>query len=475
MNEIPYTFEGVRSIASIQDEFDASLDTGEHTEVIVRVGGRLLLRRGQGKLVFGTLHDSSGRVQLFAPVETTPDFEEFAGLSLGDWLGVTGTVMKTRRGELSIQVNDWVRLAEARRQFPDKWHGLTDIDTRYRQRYVDLWVTEESRRAFQMRTRGISLIRRWLEDRGFVEVETPILQPIPGGALAQPFVTHHNALDTDLYLRIALELYLKRLIVGGFDKVFEIGRTFRNEGISPSHNPEFTMLELYQAYGDYNDMMDLTEQLVSYLATELTGSTELIHGGRELNLGAPWRRSTLVELVSENVGVPVSLETPIEDLRALVAKYTLHVDSSWGSGKLLMELYEKSTEPNIWEPTFVLDIPKEVSPLARDHRTSPGFTEHADAVVAGRELAPMYSELIDPQEQRERLNEQAARKQAGDDEAMTIDEDFLRALDYGMPPTGGLGLGIDRLFMLLADVPNIRDVVLFPTLRPEHVAPESKS
>ena len=431
------------------------------------VAGRILLRRVQGKLAFATLADSSGRVQLFAPADTTPRFQEFCDLHLGDWLGVTGDVMKTRKGEVSVKVREWVLLAEARRAFPDKWHGLTDVDTRYRQRYVDLWVTEDAQRTFAMRSRVLSLTRRWLEDRGFMEVETPVFHPIPGGATAKPFVTHHNALDLDLYLRVAPELYLKRLVVGGFEKVFEIARVFRNEGISPRHNPEFTMLELYEAYADYTDIMRLVEELVAYLATEILGTTKITYGGRDLDLTPPWRRATMVDLVDEQIGVRVDLRAPIEDLRALATEHGVHVEPDYGPGKLLLEIYEKTTEAELWGPVFVMDYPVEVSPLSRDHRELPGFVERFEAIVAGRELCNAFSELVDPDVQRARFETQGAARAAGDEEAMAVDEDYIRALEYGLPPTGGLGIGVDRLIMLLADAPSIRDVILFPTLRPE--------
>ncbi|MGH9190499.1 MAG: lysine--tRNA ligase [Acidimicrobiales bacterium] len=466
MTAVPYRFERTATTAELRARH-GELPAGSETGVAVSVAGRLMLRRVQGKVAFGTLADSSGRAQLFARADNTPRFDEFCALSLGDWVGVTGEVMTTRRGELSVRVGDWVVLAETRRQFPDKWHGLSDPDTRYRQRYVDLWVTDESRRAFLLRSRVLSLLRRWLEDRGFVEVETPVLQPVPGGALARPFVTHHNALDTDLYLRIAPELYLKRLVVGGFERVFEIGRVFRNEGLSPRHNPEFTMLELYQAYADYTDLMALTEEVVARLATELCGTTRLTYGGRDLDLAPPWRRATLVELVAENAGIEVDLAMPVEELRRVALGAGVAVEGWWGPGKLLLEIYEKTTEAALWGPVFVLDYPAEVSPLARSHRSKPGYVERFEAIVAGRELANAFSELVDPDDQRSRFEAQAAQGKAGDAEAMAVDEDYLRALEYGLPPTAGLGIGIDRLVMLLADVSNIRDVVLFPTLRPE--------
>ncbi len=300
-----------------------------------------------------------------------------------------------------------------------------------------------------------------------MEVETPVFHPIPGGATAKPFVTHHNALDLDLYLRIAPELYLKRLVVGGFEKVFEIARVFRNEGISPRHNPEFTMLELYEAYADYTDIMRLVEELVAYLATEILGTTKITYGGRDLDLTPPWRRATMVDLVEEQIGVRVDLRTPIDDLRALATEHGVHVEPDYGPGKLLLEIYEKTTEAELWGPVFVMDYPVEVSPLSRDHREIAGFVERFEAIVAGRELCNAFSELIDPDVQRARFEAQGAARAAGDEEAMAVDEDYIRALEYGLPPTGGLGIGVDRLIMLLADAPSIRDVILFPTLRPE--------
>ncbi|MEY2462944.1 MAG: lysyl-tRNA synthetase, class [Acidimicrobiaceae bacterium] len=462
----PYRFERTASAAELQARH-AGLEPGTETDERVTVAGRLLLRREMGKLAFGTLQDGSGRIQLFARSGATPDFEAFTSLSLGDWIGVTGAVMTTKTGELSVRVDEWVVLAEAQRQFPDKWHGITDPDTRYRQRYVDLWVTDEARRTFQLRSKAVSLIRRFLEERGFVEVETPVFHPIPGGATAKPFVTHHNALDMDVYLRIAPELYLKRLVVGGMEKVFEIARVFRNEGLGYRWNPEFTMLELYEAYADYTDMMAITEELTAYLAQELLGTTKVTYGGRELDLTPPWRRATMSELVQEQIGTYVDLRTPIEELERLCDEHEVHHEPGWGPGKLILELYEKTTEANLWGPVFVCDYPKEVSPLARDHREKEGYVERFEPIIAGREIGNAFSELVDPAAQRANFEEQAAQKAAGDDEAMAVDDDYVRALEYGLPPTGGLGIGIDRLVMILADVQTIRDVILFPTLRPE--------
>jgi lysyl-tRNA synthetase class 2 len=340
---------------------------------------------------------------------------------------------------------------------------------RYRQRYVDLAVNPAVKELFATRSRVVQTIRETLAAEGYLEVETPMLQPIPGGAAARPFKTHHNALDMDLFLRIAPELYLKRLVVGGFERVFEIGRSFRNEGLSPRHNPEFTMLELYAAYFDYGDLMALTEELIAFLATELLGTTKLTYGtaARSLDLTPPWRRASLADLVEEHTGRRLDVRMDVDELRREAADLGVPHDPAFGPGKLLLEIYEKTTEHQLWGPVFVTDYPKEVSPLARDHREIPGLVERFEAIVAGRELANAFSELIDPMEQRKRFEDQARQRAAGDEEAMVVDEDYLRALEYGLPPTAGLGIGIDRLVMLLADVSSIRDVLLFPTLRPE--------
>ena len=463
---VPYRFEPNARAADLQSEF-ASLEPGTETGRRVTVAGRLMLRRVQGKIAFGTLQDGSGRVQLFARAQDTPRFDEFCALSLGDWIGASGIVMTTKRGELSVKVDDWTLLAEARRQFPDKWHGITDPDTRYRQRYVDLWVTEEARQTLLLRSKVVSEIRRFLEARDFIEVETPIFHPIPGGAIAKPFVTHHNALDMDVYLRIAPELYLKRLVVGGMEKVFEIGRVFRNEGLGYRWNPEFTMLELYQAYADYTDMMKLTEELIAHLAETLFETTTLPYLGKTIDLAPPWRRASMSELVKEQIGAYVDLRTPIDELRRLCDEHAVPYEPEDGPGKLILELYEKTTEPELWGPVFVMDYPQEVSPLARPHREKEGYVERFEPVVAGREIGNAFSELLDPEVQRANFEAQAARKAAGDEEAQPVDDDYVRALEYGLPPNGGLGIGIDRLVMLLADAPTIRDVILFPTLRPE--------
>ena len=462
--DLPSTFAKDASAAELHERFDG-LGAGEESGQRFTVAGRVMLIRRQGKLCFATLADQSGRIQLFSALDATERFEDFAKLSLGDWVGASGEAMKTRKGEFSVKVASWQMLAPTRRPFPDKWHGLSDIDTRYRQRELDLWVSEETRAIFQIRTRLISAMRRYLDEHGFMEVETPMLHPIVGGASAKPFVTHHNALDRELYLRIAPELYLKRLVVGGFERVYEIGRNFRNEGISPCHQPEFTMLEAYQAYGDYHDMMSLTEGLVASSVEAAVGTTKLTYQGRELDLTPPWRRASMVDLIEEHAGVRVDLRTPVEKLRALVEEHGGTVDASGGPGRLIVELYEQVAEADLWEPTFVMDHPKEVSPLARDHRELEGFVERFEPVIAGRELGNAFSELTDPVDQRERFEAQAARQAAGDEEAMGIDEEYIRALEYGLPGTGGMSVGIDRLVMLITDVSNIRDVITFPTLK----------
>jgi lysyl-tRNA synthetase, class II len=463
---VPYRFQPTATAASVREKHGDIAD-GSETGEAVTVAGRLMLRREQGKLAFGELRDSSGEIQLFAGAGWTEDFDGFTSLSLGDWIGATGEVVKTRRGELSIKVQSWVLLAENRRGFGDKWKGITDVETRYRQRYADLWANPEARRVFELRIRMVSLIRRWMEERGFVEVETPIFHPVFGGATAKPFMTHHNALDIDLYLRVAPELFLKRLVVGGFERVYEIGRVFRNEGLSTRHNPEFTMLEAYAAYGDYHDAMELIEGLVAHLARELCGTTTITYAGRELDLTPPWRRATMVDLIEEHAGVRVGLDLGIDKLRAIAQEHGVGLDESWGPRKTIFEIYEKTVETQIWNPVFVMDYPQEVSPLARDHREVRGFVERFEPVVAGRELGNAFSELIDPDDQRTRFEAQAAAKAAGDDEAMEVDDDYVRALEYGLPPTYGIGIGIDRLAMLLSGAEAIRDVIFFPTMRPE--------
>jgi lysyl-tRNA synthetase class 2 len=465
----PVKFERDASARQLHEEFDDALEAGAETERRVRVAGRLLLIRRQGKLSFGTLRDGTGTVQLFVSRGVVGDgpFEAFDQLDLGDWVGVVGLVMKTKKGELSIKVESFQLLSKALRPLPDKWHGLSDVDTRYRQRYVDLIANDEARRVFEIRFAIIAAVREFLVERGYIEVETPVLHPIAGGATARPFVTHYNALDNDVYLRVAPELYLKRLLVGGLERVFEFARVFRNEGLSTRHNPEFTMLELYEAYADYYDMMRLTEEMVADAAQRVIGHTDVEWEGLHLELAPPWERRTLLDLVREHAGVDVHPSQPVEDLRKICDELGVEYEAPWGSGKLILEIYEKTAEAKIVGPTFVCDYPREVSPLARPHRDDPTLTERFEAIVGGRELCNAFSELNDPVDQLRRFEAQARLKNLGDAEAQGLDADYVRALEYGMPPAGGMGIGVDRLVMLIAGVGTIREVILFPHLRPE--------
>ena len=447
----------------------AGLPAGTITDHAVRMAGRLMGQRRHGGLIFGDLQDETGTIQLMVARDQVgeralADFEE---LDLGDWVGVSGTVAASDHGELSVRLTAFELLAKSLRAFPSIRHGLTDPDARYRRRYLDLTLSERTRETFAIRSTVIATIRRVLHDRGFHEVETPVLLDQAGGAAARPFITHHNALDIDMTLRIALELPLKRLIVGGMDRVFEIGRVFRNEGLDTRHNPEFTLLEAYQAFGDYHDMMDLTEALVVAAVTEATGSTVVRVGDREIDLAPPWRRATMADLIRENAGVEMHPEMPVADARAIADELGVHWLEAWGAGKIMSEIYDESSEAKLIEPTFVLDHPREISPLARAHRDDPALTERFELVVAGRELANAYSELNDPVDQAARFKAEAELQAGGDEEAEPVDDDYVEALEYGLPPTGGLGVGIDRLVMLIAGQEAIREVILFPTLRPE--------
>jgi lysyl-tRNA synthetase class 2 len=455
----------------------AELPNGAELDLEVAVAGRILTRRVLGKLAFFTLADESGPIQLFldrAGLEALhPDepsyFKELTGLTdVGDWIGVRGTLKRTDRGELSIKVSDWTMLCKSLQPLPDKWHGLADVEKRYRQRYLDLIVSPHTRETFRRRARMVSAIRRWLDERGFLEIETPVLQTEAGGADARPFHTHHNALDLPLTLRIATELHLKRLVVGGFERVYELGRIFRNEGVSTRHNPEFTSVEIYQAHADYEAMMGLTEQLIASAAEAVCGSTRLTYQGTEIDLTPPWTRATMHELVRQATGLDFNAFVDRASAAAAMAAVDLEVpDSADSIGRLLVEVFEQRVESSLQQPTFVLDYPVETSPLARAHRSKPGLVERFELFIAGRETANAFSELIDPVDQRQRLEAQQERRRAGDPEAQTVDEDFLQALEIGMPPCGGLGIGIDRLAMLLTDSPSIRDVIAFPLLRPE--------
>jgi lysyl-tRNA synthetase class 2 len=447
----------------------AALEPGTDTEHVVAVAGRVVAKRDQGKALFIVIRDGSGEIQLFCRLNVLgeTEFAAAAELDLGDWVGARGTVSRTRRGELSVVPVEISLLSKSLRPLPDKFHGLTDVETRYRQRYVDLIANPEVRKTFETRFRVVAAIRRYMESRDYVEVETPMLHPIPGGATARPFVTHHNALDMEFYLRIAPELYLKRLLVGGFERVYEINRSFRNEGISVRHNPEFTMLEAYEAFTNIEGMMGLTEGIVTAAAEAAQGTLHIAYQGTQIDLTPPYPRRTMISLVSEAAGEDVSFARTLEELRALCAEHEIPVDPSWGAGKLITEVFEKLVEHTLVQPTFVTEYPLETSPLARKKPGEPELTERFELIVTGREFANAFSELIDPVDQRERFAEQIAAKAGGDVEAMGYDEDYLRAMEYGMPPAGGMGIGIDRLVMLLTDSSSIRDVLLFPHLRPE--------
>lgn len=436
----------------------------------VAVAGRLMLKRLMGKASFATVQDGSGRIQFFISDEDVgaAAHEAFRHWDIGDIVGARGLVFKTHRGELSIRCRELRLLAKALRPLPDKFHGLADHEQRYRQRYVDLIVNESTRKAFQIRTRAVSAVRNFLVARDFVEVETPMLQPIPGGAQARPFATHHNALDMDMFLRIAPELYLKRLVVGGMERVFELNRNFRNEGISPRHNPEFTMLEFYAAYQNVDWMMDFTEELLRTVAQVSVGDPCLSYQGQRVDLGKPFERLHILEAIMRNVpGYSMQLLGDEDFLRQELARLSVAVSATAGIGTLQLLLFEQVAESRLVQPTFIVDYPAEVSPLARASDTNSAVAERFELFIAGRETANGFSELNDPEDQAERFRRQAEAKAAGDEEAMYYDDDYIRALEYGMPPTAGCGVGIDRLVMLLADVSNVRDVILFPHMRPE--------
>jgi lysyl-tRNA synthetase class 2 len=460
----PHEFAEREEIAAVRAAHEG-LEAGVETDSRHRVAGRITGRRGHGKAAFLDLRDGSGTIQLHAREDLlgTAAFELLVGLDLGDIVGVEGTALATRRGgELSLAIDSWSLLAKSLRPPPDKFHGLEDVETRYRQRELDLLANEESRRIFALRARTIGELRRWLDRRGYVEVETPILQPLYGGALARPFVTHHNALDRDLYLRIATELYLKRLLVGGIDRVYELGKDFRNEGVSHKHNPEFTMLEWYEAYADYAKTAQDLELLVAEVAERVLGTTRIERDGVAIDLAPPWRRVTLREAVRERTGIDLA-EHPTRE--ALAAAMGTEPDPAEGWGKLVDGLLSRSVEPQLIEPTFVLDYPLELSPFAKAHRSEPGLVERWEAFVGGVEIANSFSELNDPDEQRRRFEQQAAERQRGDEEAQPYDEAFLEALEHGMPPTGGAGLGVDRLVMMLSGASSVREVLLFPAMR----------
>jgi lysyl-tRNA synthetase, class II len=464
----PVRFDRNATAAELREEF-GELSPGSDTGRTVRMAGRVMGERRHGGLDFAELRDETGTIQLLVGRDAVgaEALGDFSDLDLGDWIGVEGTVITSDKGELSVRLASFELLSKSLRALPSIRHGIADAETRYRQRYLDLILDEPSRRTFAIRSAVIAATRRILIERGFREVETPVLLGQAGGAAAKPFITHHNALDIDMTLRIALELPLKRLIVGGMDRVFEIGRVFRNEGLDTRHNPEFTLLEAYQAFGDYHDMMDLTEAIVAAAAQEAIGTTVVKIGDREVDLKPPWRRVTMADLISENAGVEMHPSMPVADARKIADDMGVEWLDAWGSGKIMSEVYDESSEAKLIEPTFVMDHPREVSPLARAHRDDPTLTERFEMVVAGRELANAYSELNDPVDQAERFESEAKLQAGGDEEAEPVDDDYVQALEYGLPPTGGLGIGLDRLVMLISGAEAIRDVILFPTLRPE--------
>lgn len=435
----------------------------------VSVAGRLMSKRGMGKASFCDLADRSGRIQLYVRADRigTDAYAQFKKYDIGDIVGVQGEVFRTNKGEISVKASTVTLLSKSLQPLPEKWHGLKDTEIRYRQRYLDLIVNPDVKETFEKRSRIIREIRNFLDQRQFLEVETPVLHPIAGGAAARPFITHHNALNMDMYLRIALELHLKRLIVGGMERVYEIGRVFRNEGISVRHNPEFTLLELYQAYIDYNGMMELTEELIRHVANTVLGTTQITFNGIEIDLGKPFERLTMVEAVKRYAGVDFDQVQTLEQARELAREHHVEFEEHHKKGDILNLFFEEYAEDKLIQPTFLMDHPVEISPLAKRKADKPDYTERFELFVAGREHANAFSELNDPIDQRERFVRQAELKAAGDDEANELDDDFITALEYGMPPTGGLGIGVDRLVMLLTDSYSIRDVLLFPAMKPQ--------
>jgi len=469
----PYRFEKTISAAELQARHRDAAAEQEWPEERVNLAGRLVSLRRMGKVTFAHLLDESGRIQLYFNRDQTENYNKLKKLDVGDLVGVNGTVFTTRTGELTVKVDSWKPLAKALRPLPDKWHGIKDKEVRYRQRYLDLIVNPEVREVFRKRARIIRAIRDFLNGRDFLEVETPVILQTAGGTEARPFKTHHNALGHDFELRISLELPLKKLLVGGYEKVYELGRVFRNEGIDQQHNPEFTMLEAYWAYADYNDMAAMVEEMLSGIVRDIHGADEIEYQGRKISFARPFKRVSFIDVLKEKSGIDFD-PLDLERLRIWAdAKHPELIDVP--SYKLLDKLFEIYVEDTLQDPTFVYDFPAAISPLAKKHRNKPGLTERWDLFVAGMELAPAYSELNDPLDQRERFAEQARRREGGDDEAHNYDEDFLTALEHGMPPAAGLGLGIDRLTMVLTDQPSIRDVILFPLLKPKSGATEDEA
>jgi lysyl-tRNA synthetase class 2 len=482
VNPYAYQWKSTAHAQQLQEQY-ADLAPGEEISVEVAIAGRIIARRILGKLAFFNLQDETGTIQLYLDKKRISEtmaavpnaFNTVIKLTdTGDILGAKGTIKRTERGELSIYVNEYEILTKSLLPLPDKWHGLTDVEKRYRQRYVDLIVNPEVRQTFRRRAQITAAIRRYLDQEGFIEIETPVLQSEAGGADARPFITYHNTLEMELYLRIATELHLKRLIVGGFEKVFELGRIFRNEGVSTKHNPEFTSIEIYQAYADYYDMMELTENIIVKAAQDVLGTLKISYQDTEIDLTPPWRRVTMHELVQEITGVDFNSFDDFDSARIAAENACIGVPEDCKTiGKLLNEAFEQKVEETLIQPTFVLDFPVEISPLAKPHRSKTDLVERFELYVVGRELANSFSELTDPIDQRQRLEAQALKKAAGDLEAQGVDEDFLTALEYGMPPTGGLGIGIDRLIMLLTDSASIRDVIAFPLLKSQSTAIKS--
>lgn len=476
--EDPYghAFAYTHHIADLNEAY-AGLEDGESTEDAVAIAGRVMAKRDQGKLAFLELRDATADMQLFCRVNALGEdsFAKLKDLDVGDWIGVHGTMMRTRRGQLSVAVESFELLSKSLRPLPEKFHGLADKETRYRQRYVDLVMNPEVKTTFEKRFKVVSAIRRYMEEQGFYEVETPFLHPILGGANAKPFVTHFNALDRDYFLRIATELPLKRLLVGGFEKVFEIGRQFRNEGMDPYHNPEFTTMEAYQAFTDLEGMMELTEGYIKAAAMAACGTLQINYQGIDIDLSGTWPRKSMCELATEGAGTDVSFDRTREELVAILEANGGHAEDAWGRGKLIAEIFEAVAEEKIIQPTFVIDHPLEVSPLAKKKADNPELTQRFELFIMGHEYANAFTELNDPVDQAERFRAQVEAKGMGDDEAMGYDADYIRALEYGMPPAGGVGIGIDRLVMLLSDAPSIRDVLLFPHMREEQHAPSRVS
>ena len=460
-----YTFQKTHHLGVINEKYEHLTREEEPPTEIFSVAGRLMSRRSHGKAVFGDLQDQSGTLQFYANLNGVGDaqFDALSQLDIGDIIGLTGTLFCTKRGELSLKIQTVELLSKSLHPLPEKHHGLQDIELRYRQRYVDLIVNPSVRDVFSTRSKIVSLIRQFLEKDDFMEVETPVLQSIYGGAAARPFMTHHNELGQDLYLRIALELPLKRLIVGGFERIFEIGRVFRNEGVSYKHNPEYTLLELYQAYADYETMMRLTETLLRHLVQSIHGESYLTFKGQKIDFSQPFKRLTLQDAIQDHANVDIT--GPMDDLRNKATELGMDVTSETMRGSLINFIYDKTVEPHLIQPTFMMDYPWETSPLAKKHRSKPGFVERFELIISGMEIANAFSELNDPIDQRARFEDQLKAKEAGDDEAHMMDEDYIQALSYGMPPTGGLGIGIDRIVMLLTDQHSIRDVLFFPHMK----------